>query len=306
MISIIIIGKNEAKNLPKLYKSLEAVTIEKELIYVDSASSDHSVKISKNYCDAVYEIEDSLYLCAAAGRYIGTQKAKYKWVLYLDGDMELEDEFIKFLNSKNFLDYDENIAGFIGYYDYIYADGTNDENRLLQAVDKEVDHFGGAVMLQRELVLKAGNWNPSVVANEEIDLYMRIQALGYRVFGLDKKMVKHIAKKESNFHTLISLFIPLNRRYYGYGQVLCSQYKHGTLGKFILAKPSPLILLILLLSIIVSNYNILFLIIFVIITSLKKRWHYNLIYLSEILRGVFGIFNYKLYEPKINKWIRDE
>jgi len=49
MISIVIIGKNEANNLPKLYKSLKGVKISKEIIYVDSASHDASVEISTQY-----------------------------------------------------------------------------------------------------------------------------------------------------------------------------------------------------------------------------------------------------------------
>lgn len=301
MISIVIIGKNEAKNLPKLYSSLEALSIEKELIYIDSASSDNSVNISKNYCDGVYEIEDSPYLCAAAGRYLGTQKAKYDWLLYLDGDMELEEEFREFLNSRSFLNYSADIAGFIGYYDYIYADETNDANRLLQVANQEVDHFGGAVMLKKSIVLQAANWNPSVVANEEIDLYMRIQALGYRVFGLDKKMVKHIAKKESNLKTLLSLFIPQNRRYYGFGQVLVSQYKHKTLLPFLVKRAYPLLFLLLLTLAPFFKGSLIALLLLMLFITIRKRWYYNLIYLSEIFRGVFGIFSYREYKPKFQR-----
>jgi hypothetical protein len=92
--------------------------------------------------------------------------------------MELEADFVTFLNAHEFEQFDGNIAGFIGYYRYIYNDGSESENRLLQPKNKIVSHFGGAVLLQKEILLQAGNWNPSVVANEEIDLYVRIQNLG--------------------------------------------------------------------------------------------------------------------------------
>ena len=100
-----IIGKNEAKNLPNLYNSLKALEIEKDIIYVDSASSDESVSISNKYCNKVIELEYSKQLCAAAGRNIGTKYARYEWVLYLDGDMELEDDFIEFLNNMESVSY---------------------------------------------------------------------------------------------------------------------------------------------------------------------------------------------------------
>jgi len=299
MISIVVIGKNEANNLPKLYQSLEPLSIQKEIIYVDSASSDTSVAISQHHADTVIQLEDSPNLCAAAGRYVGALHAKYRWILFLDGDMELESDFITFLNAHEFEQFDANIAGFIGYYRYIYNDKSESENRLLQPKNKVVSHFGGAVLLQKEVLLKAGNWNPSVVANEEIDLYVRIQNLGFQVFGVDKAMVKHIAKKESNFHTLVSLFFPLNRRFYGFGQVLVSQYKHKTLLFFIRKMPYPFLLLFLLFSCFYIPFVGIFgLLIFTLFVSLKKRWHYNLVYLSDILRGTLGIFTYKTYKPE--------
>lgn len=299
MISIVVIGKNESSNLKKLYESLSDLCLENEIIYVDSASQDNSVLISRKYCNKVIVLEDSINLCASAGRNIGTLHAKYSWIVYLDGDMELDNEFIKFLNNKNFLNYEENIAGFIGYYNYIYNDGTNDENRLLQAKNKVVDHFGGAVMLRKDVTINSGNWNPSVVANEEFDLYVRIQKLGFYVYGLDKKMVNHTAKKISNYHTLLSLFYPTNRRFFGFGQSLVSQYKFGSLSLFIKKRPFPFLFLIIIL---ISFFNFKFLILFLplcIYISIVKKWYYNLIYISEIIRGILGIIYFKKFIPKV-------
>lgn len=299
MLSVVVIGKNEALNLKNLYNSLVNINISKEIIYVDSASDDNSVEISRHYCDKVVVLEKSDKLCASAGRYIGTQYAKYTWILYLDGDMELENEFIEFLNNKDFEKFDTNISGFMGFYKYIYKDDSSDENRLLQPKNKIVEHFGGAVMLRKDIVISAGNWNPSVVANEEFDLYVRIQKLGFFVYGLDIKMVKHIAKKVSNFNTLISLFYPLNKRFYGFGQSLVSQYKHGTLCYFIKKRPYPFVyLIVIILSIYNSNLLLLILLLFVYI-SFHKKWHYNILYFSDIIRGVTGIFHSYNYTPKV-------
>ena len=57
-----------------------------------------------------------------------------------------------------------------------------------------------------------------------------------------------------------------------------------------------------LLGIIFSIINTIFLIALgglAIYISIKKRWYYNLIYMSEILRGIFGVVYYKKYEPVI-------
>lgn len=301
MLSIVIIGKNEADNLGNLYNSLSDLNIPYEAIYVDSASTDESVTLSKHYAARIIELEDSPYLCAAAGRYAGTHAARYAWILYLDGDMTLDPEFIQFLNGRSFMDTPKDIAGYIGYYTYIYENQTAYHNRLLQPRNKVVDHFGGAVMLQKEIVLQAGNWNPSVVANEEIDLYIRIQTLGYKVFGLDNTMVSHLAKKVSNADTLLSLFLPRNRRYYGFGQVLVSQYRHHTLSAFITMHPYPFLYLgIVFMSLFKPSFIVLAPLLFMYIAT-KKKWHYNIVYLSEIPRGVLGLFRYPNYIPVIKK-----
>lgn len=299
MISILIIGKNEASNLPKLYHSLSKITIEKEIIYVDSASEDQSVLISSQYCDQVIAIAQSDQLCAAAGRYVGSKKASGEWILYLDGDMELEDDFALFLNQKNYLNFDKNICGFIGYYTYLYSDGSQNFNTLLQPKNSVVSHFGGAVLLQKDAVLSAKNWNPSVVANEEIDLHVRLQSLRLKVYGVDHKMVKHIAKKTSNFHTLLSLLYPLNKRYFGFGQVLKSQYLHGTLLSFIQFHPYPFIFWSLLIISLFQNILFFGFFIYCIYISYIKRPHYLIIYFTDFFRGLLGFFSYQTYKPTI-------
>jgi hypothetical protein len=100
---------------------------------------------------------------------------------------------------------------------------------LLQPKNKIVEHFGGAVLLKKDIVISTRNWNPSVVDNEEFDLYVRIQELVFFVYGLDIKMVKRIVKNISNVNTLSSFFYLLNKRFYSFGQSLVSQYRYWIL-----------------------------------------------------------------------------
>ncbi|MDY0117893.1 MAG: hypothetical protein RBR59_09965, partial [Sulfurimonadaceae bacterium] len=197
--------------------------------------------------------------------------------------------------------YSSDIGGFIGYYEYLYKDGSSDTNRLLQAPNTTVNHFGGAVMLKKEVVLQAGNWNPSVVANEEIDLYIKIKNLGVSVFGLDINFVKHHAKKISNLDMLQTLFYPKNRYFYGYGQVLVSQFLHKTLHNFILHKPYPFLYLLFFILLPFSFVAIFPLTILFLYIAFTKKWHYNILYISDILKGFIGIFTYKSFMPSILK-----
>ena len=298
-LSIVVIGKNEEKNLKDLFISLKEISVEYEIIYIDSASYDDSVSISLKYADIVCELEESTQLCASAGRYVGTLKAKGEWILYLDGDMTLSSEFSDWIN-QNICNKDlDKFSGYIGRYTYIYENEKECENRLTQVENGRVDHFGGAVLLKRKDVLKVGNWNPSVVANEEIDLYVRIQKSGKYVEAVDVEMVRHLAAEQSKVEILLSLFFPVNNRYFGFGQALKSQFIHNSFLSFIYYHPFPFIFWGLFLVSVFNNFGWFVFLAFIIYISIKKRPHYLLIYFTDLIRGVLGFISYQKYEPRV-------
>jgi len=89
MLSVIIIAKNEQENIRKCLESV--VTFAKEIIVLDSGSTDNTVAIAKEYTDHVYETDWQGY---------GVQKqralshATGEWVLNLDAD-EYVDAHLK-------------------------------------------------------------------------------------------------------------------------------------------------------------------------------------------------------------------
>lgn len=298
-LSIVIIGKNEEKNLDNLFESLQSISAEHEIIYVDSASSDGSVSIALKYAHMICELEQSSQLCASAGRYVGTLQARGEWILYLDGDMTLVPEFAAWIDKNLQEVRDERLAGYIGRYTYLYENGSQNQNQLLHPKNGRVSHFGGAVLLNKDDVVKAGNWNPSVIANEEIDLYVRIQKSGKYVEAIDLEMVKHLATNQSKAEILISLFLPVNNRFYGFGQALKSQYIHHSLLTFIYCHPFPFIFWGLLIVSLFCSVGWFIFLAFAVYISLTKKPHYLIIYFTDLLRGIFGFLSYKKYEPRV-------
>lgn len=300
ILSIVVIGKDESKNLAALYQSLNGINLSTEIIYVDSASTDTSVLISQDYAQKIFVLEKSTHLCASAGRYIGAKYSSGDWILFLDGDMILSKAFVNWLNTTDFSKVEDNTTGFVGEYTYIYHNGVTSENQLLLSKNvKYAVHFGGAVLLKKEDILNAGNWNPSVIANEEIDLYARLKHIGKSVEALHFEMVRHQAAPHSKLYILTSLVIPLNKRYFGFGQVLYSQSKHKSLLTFIKLNPYPFTLWLIILTIVFIPYFILLLIIFILYVSYIKKFHYIFIYLTDFPRGILGYLSYKNYKPKI-------
>ena len=97
-LSVVIIGRNEARRLPDLFASLpEGPGI--EWLYIDSRSSDNSVDLALAFGAKVFLVDEDSVYAPGTGRYIGTIEACGRWILYLDGDMVLRPEFRGFLEQ---------------------------------------------------------------------------------------------------------------------------------------------------------------------------------------------------------------
>ena len=93
--SVIIITKNEEKNIEECIKTLEGYD---EIIVVDDNSSDATAKIAKKLGAQVYE--HSLEGDFAAQRNFGLQKAKGSWILFIDADERMSPQLKYEIHSQ--------------------------------------------------------------------------------------------------------------------------------------------------------------------------------------------------------------
>ena len=306
-LSVIVIGKNESKNIPQLASSIYHLRKIKNLtvdfIYIDSASNDNSVEVASQSFNKVIVLNRSKNLNASAGRYVGVINSTSVWNLFLDADMTYCDEFslaLLDIISSNNINY-----GYIGNCVNIAEDCKESmflrNNNYKQGNEVFVRHFGGAVLLPREVVLKAGNYNPSLFSNEEIDLYTRLRANGIRIKFVNKNMVYHVKENYSKFYILIGNLIPTSlygKKYYGIGQVLNARIKSKNIMPFIRFFPYPFVFLTM---IIFSLYSYLYLsAVFTIsiftmsiLYLLKdKGLNYMFLYLAFIPQSLLGWWKY--------------
>ena len=91
MLSIVIPTHNEENYLPILLGCLKRQTFRDfEVIVADANSKDATKKIASNFgCKVVKGGMPSV------GRNAGTKQAKGEWLLFLDADVQLENDFIK-------------------------------------------------------------------------------------------------------------------------------------------------------------------------------------------------------------------
>jgi glycosyltransferase involved in cell wall biosynthesis len=227
VLSVVVIGRNESLNIPRLAESIRALAstcdFPVESIYVDSASTDNSAALARDGFDKVLVLEESKHLCASAGRFTGTLEAKYPWIFYLDADMEICTEFFPIVSQLQ--DLEPYFVGIIGLYIHKLDNGASTVQSFARLVNRGVGatQFGGAVILRRDAVVGVGNWDPSIYGKEEMELYVRLGEGKPVVKFVSLPMIYHYPEYFSRVELVLRLLYPsagLGKVFWGYGQSL--------------------------------------------------------------------------------------
>lgn len=224
-ISVIVIAKNEELSIEKCYKSIKEACklINHEVIFVDSNSSDNTlVEMKKKIKDKVVKVIQlkSNFYTAALARNIGAKNSDGEWLVFLDGDMELEKDFIKKLIFEKKIQTD--IVGYVGERDDLFYDEDGNIFKEIKNVYSKSNKigpakkFGGALMINRAAFDEVNGYNSKLKTNEEMELYSRILSKNKIIQYTDKKMISHNIKYGKK--TLMGKF--LNFRYVYTGQAL--------------------------------------------------------------------------------------
>jgi glycosyltransferase involved in cell wall biosynthesis len=232
--------------MPRLAASIEALKLSCdfpiETLYVDSASDDDGVALAEKSFDRVIELEANDQLCASAGRYVGTIEARYPWIFYIDADMEICEEFFSIIAQLE--QFPEESMGCVGIYVHRFDNNTSAFQGFAGGVVKSnwAAYFGGAVILRRQTVLNAGNWNPSVFGKEEMELYARLGDGRRTVQYFGVPMINHYSEYFTRLELLMRLVSPsggLGKVFYGYGQSIRSLLIAGKLGALVKLDVEP-------------------------------------------------------------------
>lgn len=198
-LSVVVIGRNEADNLRRCFESIyraiqvcPSVDID-SVIYVDSGSADASVMVAKCYADRVFVLDSEP--TAAAGRKVGHLMANGDIILFLDGDMELDQDWLE--PALRELAENPSLAGVCGQRDDCYVCKATNEvisvRKNVYGADKTrvAPHFGGAVMLRKYSLDLVGSYNPFLRSGEEPELYARLRARGFLVKEMPLPFIRH-------------------------------------------------------------------------------------------------------------------
>lgn len=303
-LDIVIIGKNEEENLKRLKASIEKVRkVVNKTIYIDSASSDKSVNTAKVFCDVVIELKEDKNLCASLGRRIGATHAEKDWILFLDADMEITNQFQEWIIAFN---QETNNSGFVGKYKDIDESRQKTRYRIFKSKKGIARYFGGAVLLKKEALLKSGNWASIIFSNEEIELYSRMIKKGYKVESLKEVMVNHYTEVSTIQEDLVDIILVKNKKNtVGSSQVLIKSIKEKFFIALFSLQPLPYILFVIsLVTIAFAVFNLKIAITWFLLS------HFLLIIILRSFKAVVlgYLFQYLLFTglilqlPGSNKW----
>jgi glycosyltransferase involved in cell wall biosynthesis len=229
-LSVVIIARNEAKNIARAIESvLLAVAHRKrtEILLVDSASTDETVEIAQRYPINIVRLAPSWFLSVAAGRHIGMVYTRGELVLHMDGDMELDPEWVD--RSVTYALEHPEVAAIGGYWHNIYMKDdqiVGEEDQLREPEDRvlEVEYVGGASLYRRSFIQKIGGFQPFLKGEEDVILCIGLRHAGYKVVRLPFLMSRHYCIPPQSLagglrRIRLNMFI-------GYGQV--PRYYLGT------------------------------------------------------------------------------
>lgn len=194
---IVAIGRNEGDRLMRCLQSLRGTTC--PVIYVDSASDDGSPAAASIMGAVVVQLDPSHPLTAARARVAGvetllTHYPAIKNVMFLDGDCELEKEFLEY--AERFLSENGEFGVVCGRRRERFPRASVYNciiDREWDTTIGEAEACGGDALFRLVAYHEAGGFDPEMIAGEEPELCARLRSRGWKVMRLDVSMTVHDA-----------------------------------------------------------------------------------------------------------------
>lgn len=196
-LGIVAIGRNEGERLRLCLQSIRG--LECPTIYVDSNSSDGSVRLARELGVSVLELDPSMPCSAARARQEGfrallNEHPELEFVFFVDGDCQVEARWP--VKAVEYLAEHDEVAAVCGRRREQRPE-LSVYNRLCDlewdTPIGEAAAVGGDAVYRVAAYKEAGGFDPTVPAGEEPELCKRIRDRGWKIWRLDAEMTCHDA-----------------------------------------------------------------------------------------------------------------
>lgn len=301
MISFIVIGQNEGWKLTKCFESIfETITLnsilDSEVIYIDSNSSDDSIKRATHF-DKVKVFKLKADKNAAIARNVGVKKSIGDVIFFIDGDMEIIHDFLPLVYSEKSGLTRDFISG--NWVNYFYDSDNNyvaKKKFLILEADIIENTTGGLFLIKRTTWEMMGGMRSMFKKSQDIDLGLR----------LAKKKKFLLRKKEiaANHHTIAyhdknRIWKELKNHKHLYGRSLL--YREHFFNKYMyrrfLRNEYSLIIFILSLLLLFLTGSSYGLVLYFILLLLRSKLKLD-VSLYFFLRDIIVLFGFFFFYPK--------
>lgn len=207
-VSIIIPTKNEEENITRCLKSIKKQSYpgKIEIVVVDNYSRDKTVKFARRYTPDVY-IQGAE---RSSQRNFGAKKAKGKYLLFVDADMELKKGAVSacislYSNCQSAIALKEHSQG-----STFWGKALALEKNCYQ--DSEI--LAAARFFKKPNFLKLGGFDEKLIAAEDWDLTERAKKTGLSILITHTPLIIHHEPKESLFKLLSKELYYINNIHY--------------------------------------------------------------------------------------------
>jgi glycosyltransferase involved in cell wall biosynthesis len=190
-LSVVVIGRNEGSRLLDCLDSIHNIIFpmeKRELIYVDSHSTDGSIEEARARGAKVIAIEHP-EPTAAYARNKGWKASRGKYIMFLDSDTVIDSQFISRALSE-FADPQ------IGIVSGILRERHPSKTIFNQVFDLDwnietKEYCGGNALAKRQALEKVDGFVSELIAGEEPEMCQRLKLEGYNVKHIAIPMAVH-------------------------------------------------------------------------------------------------------------------
>lgn len=220
---IVAIGRNEGIRFQRCLKSLPTSAV---VIYVDSGSTDDSIRHARQRGAFVVELNDDVPFTAARARNAGYRQLKslmpdLDYVQFIDGDCELVPGWIE--HALSFLASRSDVAAAAGSNREKYPDASLYNELCDHEWGRQVgtvDSVGGNAIFRTAAFDAVGGFNDGLIAGEEPELCYRLRCAGWKIARTDHGMTLH----DADIKTFRQWWRRMMRSGYAYAN---AAYLHG-------------------------------------------------------------------------------
>ena len=195
-VAVIAIGRNEGDRLKRSLASVSALGC--PVVYVDSGSTDDSLKTAEAAGALVVELDMSTPFSAARARNAGAEAAlamtpKPEFLQFIDGDCAVAEGWIE--TAAEYLDANPDVVLITGWRREMHPEASvyNDMCDVeWHRPAGDIKVAGGDVMVRSSAHEMVGGYNPVLIAGEDPDYCLRLNAQG-KCVRLPQDMTLHDA-----------------------------------------------------------------------------------------------------------------